>query len=279
MKQPQQTICIGGSRTLNFVDESFLLLLKMEVIKNEIRSVLVSCRVPLSIKELIQQYKHLTGKALQCRELGYNDIECLIMDIPDVIDTVWSNGELKLICKRDKSDVAVEALINVLKHSKKSRTGHHISSNRSLQLDLFINRQWQDYVCRILEEKGKISIDKLSEELGALKIENPEKRLTLAGALKRSWNFQVDSENSTVELKFDHDILLKIILKILDLHPEGIRLEEFRPIIDDYLKRPFKLEMFGFTTFHSLFLYYSNHVTISVSKNGFFTIFSKKCKV
>ncbi|KAF1740424.1 hypothetical protein MXB_2492, partial [Myxobolus squamalis] len=54
------------------------------------------------------------------------------MDLPDVFDTIWHNGELRLMCKRNPKDITVEALAHVVKSGKLSKN-YGIGPNISLE--------------------------------------------------------------------------------------------------------------------------------------------------
>ncbi|GFR29336.1 tudor domain-containing protein 5, partial [Trichonephila clavata] len=59
--------------------------LNLDYVKKEIRSVLISAKEGLTLKEFLKEYRSLVGKRLPTRELGYSTDINLLNSIPDVV--------------------------------------------------------------------------------------------------------------------------------------------------------------------------------------------------
>lgn len=248
----------------------------MEEVKHDIRNVLVSCKVPLTIKELSEQYKYLTGRPIEFAAFGYPDLECFIMDMPDVLDTVWAEGEVRLVCKRDLTDVTIEALINVLRHSKSSG-GFVGSSKPKDNPEIFIPRLWQDTVENIIKtNNNSMQIAALEKEIERMQLRLSEKRFKLCGVLKRCFNFIVSEDKTIVSIRNERDILIELVQKILEDNSQGIDLDKLEIILQKKFKKPFSFKKFGFENAFQFFKYYSKYLTFLIEKDGHIKLFSKK---
>lgn len=62
--------------------------------KTELNSVLVSAPRSIPVNRLHAEFIQLVGKPIQFREMGYNDLEEFLNDIPDVITLRWIHNQL-----------------------------------------------------------------------------------------------------------------------------------------------------------------------------------------
>uniref|UniRef100_A0A6G3MH30 Tudor domain-containing protein 5 (Trinotate prediction) n=1 Tax=Henneguya salminicola TaxID=69463 RepID=A0A6G3MH30_HENSL len=199
-------------------------------IKHDLRNILVSNKIAMTVNELTYKFKKMTGKPIPFELLGYPDIECFLMDLPDVLNTIWFQGELRLQCKRDPTDIHVEALVNVVKNGKVPNFGG-FGKNIPIenQIEIFIPREWQNKIENIIKSIAETgcSISKLESVLIEQCVEIPNERITLVGALRRCWNLKVNVEKTIVYIRYRADVLKIYIDKLLNNFPDGILLDQF----------------------------------------------------
>ena len=65
---------------------------KIEDVKKEIRSLLLSSPVGLSLQDLLSDYRSMIGSHLPFQQLGYSSALDFIKDIPDVVYPVFRAG-------------------------------------------------------------------------------------------------------------------------------------------------------------------------------------------
>ncbi|XP_041368343.1 tudor domain-containing protein 5-like [Gigantopelta aegis] len=130
---------------------SFNASIKTEVLK-QIRALLLSSPVGLTLGELKKDYETFIGTPLPFRKLGYNTAEDFVKDIPETISISWKNGMLVLQTPSDSTTKHIERLVarqNIPKPKKyavlRNRTGSSNSRNwrskHQPSVPLFIRNQ------------------------------------------------------------------------------------------------------------------------------------------
>ncbi|KAF8767377.1 Tudor domain-containing protein 5 [Argiope bruennichi] len=105
---------------------------KLDDVKKEVRSVLISSKEGLTLQEFLKTYRALLGSRLPTRELGYTtDIE-LIESMPDVVCMRKDrNGSYVLTAIADETTEHIQKLVQKQKKNKKKQNNKqiHIASS------------------------------------------------------------------------------------------------------------------------------------------------------
>ena len=114
---------------------SFNASVKDEV-KKQIRALLLSSPVGLTLDELKRDYETFIGSPLPYRKLGYNTAEDFIRDVPETISLSHKNGMLVLRTPSDSTTEHIERLVarqNIPKPKKYAvlRKRHSSSNSRN----------------------------------------------------------------------------------------------------------------------------------------------------
>ncbi|BFZ05581.1 hypothetical protein BsWGS_08620 [Bradybaena similaris] len=115
---------------------------KKEDAKKEIRSLLLSAPVGLTLPELERDYCHFLGNKLPSAELGYASTEEFLRDIPDTVQMTYKCGTLVLTGVSDASTKHIQKLVSNqrLDSSKKWATLKiPMTSARSAEHNRFLN--------------------------------------------------------------------------------------------------------------------------------------------
>ena len=65
---------------------------KFEMVRKDIRSLLISAPNGLKVQELLSDYRAMLGKHLPFQDLGYTSALDMIKDMPDVVRPVFHPG-------------------------------------------------------------------------------------------------------------------------------------------------------------------------------------------
>lgn len=83
-----------------------------EEVKKNIRSVLLSAPVGLTLEELRNDYIDFIGSPMPFRQFGYNSEDYFLRDIPDVVVMKWVNGKLVLKAACDETTKHIAKLVS-----------------------------------------------------------------------------------------------------------------------------------------------------------------------
>ncbi|NXJ63850.1 TDRD5 protein, partial [Rostratula benghalensis] len=94
----------------------------MEVLKKEVRSLLVASKEGLTPAQLEQEYLAIIGKPLPLCDLGFQSVLELVADMPDVVRVCsYENGTLILKAIADETTKAIAKLVARQKKSTRAR--------------------------------------------------------------------------------------------------------------------------------------------------------------
>ncbi|GFR62434.1 tudor domain-containing protein 5 [Elysia marginata] len=92
---------------------------RKEEAKKEIRSLLLSAPLGLTIIELKRDFAEFIGHPLPWKELGYSSAEDFVQDIPDTVKITWSNTGMVLTGVANSSTKHIEKLVQSQKVDSK----------------------------------------------------------------------------------------------------------------------------------------------------------------
>lgn len=84
---------------------------RKEEAKKEIRSLLLSAPLGLTVVELKRDFAEFIGHPLPWKELGYSSAEDFVQDIPDTVKITWSNTGMVLTGVANSSTKHIEKLV------------------------------------------------------------------------------------------------------------------------------------------------------------------------
>ena len=96
---------------------------KLESVKKEIRSLLLSAPVGLTVRELTNDFSEFLGKPLPWRQLNYNNAEEFLHDMPDTVEISWNGSTMVLKGVSDKSTAHIKKLVSNQKVDTKKKWG------------------------------------------------------------------------------------------------------------------------------------------------------------
>ncbi|XP_071097554.1 tudor domain-containing protein 5-like [Haliotis cracherodii] len=92
-----------------------------EETKKQIRGLILSSPVGLTLRELRTDYENFIGPPIPYRQLGYNSIEDFLQDIPDTVCPSWEKGILILKAPTDPTTQHIERLVSRQKIPNKKK--------------------------------------------------------------------------------------------------------------------------------------------------------------
>ena len=117
----------------------------MEDLKLEIRSVLAPAKDGLTVRQFMSDFKELTGGILSYRRYGFESVESLLRDVPDVVRIRDIGGDLILYAVLDEDSMHIGRMVRNQKStrskpSSKKRSVRGTSySSRTARYDSFGN--------------------------------------------------------------------------------------------------------------------------------------------
>nr|XP_009937913.1 PREDICTED: tudor domain-containing protein 5 [Opisthocomus hoazin] len=102
----------------------------MEMLKKEVRSLLMAAKEGLTPVQLEQEYKAMIGKPLPVRDLGYRSTLELVADMPEVVRVCpYEKGTFVLKAIADETTEAIAKLVARQKRSGKARKNAAVKAN------------------------------------------------------------------------------------------------------------------------------------------------------
>ncbi|RUS70498.1 hypothetical protein EGW08_021738, partial [Elysia chlorotica] len=102
---------------------------RKEEAKKEIRSLLLSAPLGLTITELKRDFAEFIGHPLPWKDLGYSSPEDFVQSIPDTVKVTWSNTGMVLTGVANSSTKHIEKMVQCQKVDSKVKKKPHRSQN------------------------------------------------------------------------------------------------------------------------------------------------------
>lgn len=103
---------------------------KLEGVKQEVRSVLLSHPKDMTIPTLLSDYRSIVGQSLPFTEFGYSSPDEFLRSIPNVVSMNWSKkyNTYLLRAVADETTKHIEKLVSKQKNSRSARTSHRMTT-------------------------------------------------------------------------------------------------------------------------------------------------------